>query len=497
VAEIDDNHDLGRLVARGLRWSLVSNLSARVGTVLMGIVLARLLVPSEYGVYTVAFVALIVLSNINDLGIETALIRHPGDVDEIGPTAVTVIAGASVVLFAIAFLGAPAFASALNAPDATGVIRLLTVCVLINGAFAVQSGLLTREFQQGKRAVADLTGLGISIVVTIVLAAMGYGPWSLAWGRVAGNLVNGVLHFMLARARYKPGYDPEVARALLHTGVPISLAFLFTEAVNNADYVIVGRVLGSTALGLYLMAFNLSSWPVTTLSMSVSRVSVPGFARLQHDRPAVQAAFARSLTLVLGISAFVCAVLGVLARPLVEFVYGPPWVAASLALRFLVVLGAIRVAMQFGYDLLYALGRGRSTLAIQVTWLVVLVPALTIGAQHDGIRGVGIGHMAVALLVPVPALLFALRRAGFSVRAMTAGLPRPLLSAVAAGAAALAVSSMLHGDFLQLLGGGVAALAVEAVLGGPLLLRLARAQRPDDTIPPATPDHIPIEDAPI
>ena len=275
-----DSDDLGRMVARGLRWSLVSNLTARVGTVLMGVVLARLLAPSEYGVYTVAFVALIILSNINDLGIETALIRHPGRVDDVGRTAVTVMGGSSVVLFVAAFLGAP-FADAFNAPDATGVIRLLTVCVLINGAFAMQSALLTREFQQGRRAIADLTGLFVSIGVTVALAAKGYGPWSLAWGRVVGNFVNGLLHFVLARARYRPGYDREIARSLLCVGMPIAGASLFAEAVNDVDYVIVSRVLGATSLGLYLMAYNLSSWPVTTLSMSVTRVSVPGFARLQ------------------------------------------------------------------------------------------------------------------------------------------------------------------------------------------------------------------------
>jgi PST family polysaccharide transporter len=477
-ADAAEADDLGRMVAQGLRWSLVSNLTARVGTVLMGIVLARLLAPSEYGVYTVAFVALIVLSNVNDLGIETALVRHPGNVDDVGRTAVTVVGGSSLVLFVAAFIGAPAFADAFNAPDATGVIRLLTVCVLINGAFAMQSALLTREFQQARRAIADLTGLGVSIGVTVVLAWMGYGPWSLAWGRVIGNFVNGLLHFVLARARYRPGYDPDIARSLLKVGVPIAGASLFAEAVNDVDYVIVSRVLGATSLGLYLMAFNLSSWPVSTLSTSVTRVSVPGFARLQANRAAVQAAFARSLALLVGVSAFLCALLGVLSLPLVRFVYGPPWAGAALALRFLVVLGTVRVALQLGRDLLNALGRGRATLVIQVMWLAALAPALAIGATHDGIRGVGIAHMLVAVSIPVPGMLIALHRAGFSLRAIVAQLPRPLLGASAAAAAAYGTSWLVSGDFLRLLVGGTTALAVEAAVAGPFLWRLARSQRP-------------------
>ncbi|MEY2422446.1 MAG: hypothetical protein QOI95_2513 [Acidimicrobiaceae bacterium] len=487
------------MVARGLRWSLVSNLTARVGTVLMGVVLARLLVPSEYGVYTVAFIALIVLSNINDLGIEVSFVRYPGDVDEIGPYAVTCIFGSSIAFFVVAFLAAQPFADALQAPEAGGVIRLLTVCVLINGAFAVQSGLLTREFQQGRRAIADLTGLFVSILVTIVLAAKGYGPWSLAWGRIIGNFSNGFLHFVLARARYRPRYDREIIRSLLRSGVPIAGASLFTQAVNDIDYVIVSRLLGSTSLGLYVMAFNLSSWPVSTLSVSVSRVSVPGFARLQHDREALQAAFARSLALLVGISAFLCALLGVLSLPLVRFVYGPPWAAAALALRFLVVVGTVRVAIQLGRDLLYALDRGRATLLIHAMWLAVLAPALVVGATHDGIRGVGIAHMLVAIAIPVPGLLFALHRAGYSVGAMLAHLPRPLVGAAAAALAAYAAASTVHGDLTRLVVGSAAALAVEVAVAGPVLWRLARSQPGLDDVElpvhdPATPDE---EQAPL
>ncbi len=494
----DGDTDLGTSVASGFRWSLVSNLSARVGTLVMGIVLARLLAPSEYGVYTVAFVALIVLSNTNDLGVETALIRHPGDVDEIGPTAVTVIFGSSVVQFLVAIAVAPWFARALGSPEATGVIRLLSVCLLINGASAVQSGLLTREFDQRRRALADLTGLFVSVGVTIALAAAGLGPWSLAWGRVVGNSVNGLLHFKLARARYRPAYDPELARSLLHVGLPMAGAFLFTEAVTNVDYVVVGRLLGSTSLGLYLMAFNLSSWPVTTLSLSVTRVSVPGFARLQHDIARAQDAFARALASVVGISALICAVLGVLAVPLVRFVYGPPWTGAALALRFLIVLGVARVALQLGCDLLYALGRGRATLVLQMAWLVALVPALSFGALHDGIRGVGFAHMAVVLLVPLPILLWALRRAGFSIRAVLALLPRPLLGAVGAALAAKGASALVGGDFLELLCGGVAALAVEGLLVGRWLYRLVRSTPADemeaaiDALEPNEPERTPL-----
>jgi O-antigen/teichoic acid export membrane protein len=149
-------------------------------------------------------------------------------------------------------------------------------------------------------------------------------------------------------------------------------------------------------------------------------------------------------------------------------------------LRFLVIVGTVRVAIQLGRDLLYALDRGRATLLIHVMWLAVLTPALAIGATHDGIRGVGIAHMLVAITIPVPGLLYALHRAGYSVKAMLVHLPRPLAGAAVAGLAAYLASSLVHGDFTRLVVGSAAALAVEVAVAGPVLWRLARSQQDVD-----------------
>ncbi len=468
---------LGRSVGQGLRWSMVSTVVARAGAVLSGVILARLLDPRDYGVYTVAFVTLVLLANVNDLGLETTLVRWPGDVAAVAPTAVTVIFGASVALFAAAWAGAPYLARSLSSPEATGIIRLLAVCVVINGAFAVPSGLLTRTFRQDKRALADVAGFVLSTAVTVALAAAGHGAWSLAWGRLVGNTVNGVLHLAMAPVRFRPGFHAGQARALLGAGIPVAGALLCATAVYNVDYVVVGRVIGPVALGLYVMAFNLSSWPVSLFTEAVSRVSVAGFARLQGDMDALRAAFTRSLTLLMAAAAPVCILIAVLAEPLVRFVYGNRWAPAAEALRFLVVLGLVRVAFHLGYDVLVAVGRGRAALAIQLLWLAALVPAVIVGARSGGIRGTGVAHMVVSVTVVVPALLVALRRAGFHPRETVAGLGRPLAGGVVAAALAVAGQAVAAGNLGRLALGGTLGLAGYLAVVAPLRRLLPRRAR--------------------
>ena len=120
-------------VSHALSWSFASTVLSRLGTLVTGIVLARLLDPHDYGVFTVAMVALVVLVNVNDLGLEQALVRWQGDIRAVAGTATTVIFGSSVLLFLLFWFLAPPLAGALHAPEATNIVRLMAAGVVVNG----------------------------------------------------------------------------------------------------------------------------------------------------------------------------------------------------------------------------------------------------------------------------------------------------------------------------------------------------------------------------
>jgi PST family polysaccharide transporter len=261
--------------------------------------------------------------------------------------------------------------------------------------------VLTRELRQDKRTFADLTGFAVGTVITLVMAVMGYGAWALAWGRFVGNAVVSLMHVMLTPQNFRPRWDTGVAKELLRSGLPLGGATLVAVALLNVDYMLVGRLLGTEQLGYYTLAFNLASWPVTFFAVAVARVSVPAFARLQHDRPALQRAYDRSSLVLLGVTLPTCLLLAVFADPLVRFVYGDKWTPAVAVLRLLAGLGLLRVLYQYWADVLVAVGAGRRTLVSQVCWLLALVPALVLGVQW-GLTGVGVAHLVVALAVVGP-----------------------------------------------------------------------------------------------
>ncbi len=452
--------ELAARVRRGLSWSFVSTIAARSSGLISGIVLARVLSPKDFGVFAVATVILVLLSNLNDLGVEQTLVRWPGPLRRVAPTAVTVIFGFSVLLFGAFYFTAPALGRELGAPEASGIIRLLSLGLLVNGAAAVPSALLTRDFAQDKKTYADLSGFFVGTGLTIVLALLGHGAWSLAWGRLVGNALNSGLQIRFAPVRYRPGWSRPVAGQLLRGGLPLAGATIVAILVVNVDNLIIGRELGAVALGFYVLAFNLSGWPYNLFSKTVAKVSVAGFAAMQHDRAALQVAFARALGLMTALSAPLCLLLALLAGPAVRFLYGERWAPATAALASLAVLGLVRVLLQLSFELLIAIGRSRLVLWLQGSWLLVLAPAILLGARAGGIRGVAAAHAVVALVVMVPAFAIALRGAGLSVRALGRGVARPLLGLPVVAVGPLAARTLLHGDFWVLaVGGGLGLLA--------------------------------------
>lgn len=459
-ADEDEPVAADQKVTKALGLSFLNTAVGRLGTVLTGILLAHILVPADFGAFAVALVALTALLSINELGVSIALVRWPGNPRDIAPTVNTISMISSGVLYAICWFGAPEFADQLGSPGAAGVVRLLCGSVLIDGATAAAAQFVNREFRQGARLVVDFVNLGLTTGVTVAFALAGFGPWSLAIGRLVGNGLSAVLLFRLVSLWPKLGFDRRYARELIRMGLPLAGASLLTVAMLNVDYVITGHVLGAVALGLYLQAFNLASWPVNMFSTVVRRVSLAAFARVQHDPEKRQEVLARLTGLLMAATLPVCALLGLLALPLVTTLYGREWQGATGALEFLVILGAVRVAGELGYDYLVALGYGRRTMWLQAGWFAALVVFLPIGARLDGIRGVGGAHAAVAVLLVLPAFAFAIRTTGVPIGVLARAIARPMIGCALLVVVLLEVRWHTSPSLDRLLIGGALGLAV-------------------------------------
>lgn len=483
----DKNTLVGR-ASRAVGWSFASNATARLGTVAIGIALARLLGPRQFGTYAVAYVALIAVLSFNELGVSLAIVRWPGDPREITPTIATISVGSSAVLYAGCFFAAPAYAVAMGAPQATSVIRVLALNVIIDGVTSAPAALLQRQFRQDKKMIADQINCWLGAAVTIVLASCGLGAMSLAIGRMTGCLVGGIPLAIFAPEGLRLGFNRAKAPALFRFGLPLAGSSLVVFAVTNADQVVVGRLLGPTALGCYVLAFNLSGWPSNMFSQPVRAVAPAAFARLQHDRKAMATGFLNVAGLLCAVALPVCALISGASVPLIGFVYGAHWLLAARALIWLGLLAGLRIFFELVYDFFVVLARSRVVLTVQVVWLVVLIPALIAGARIDGVFGVALAGVAVAAGVILPWYLAELNSVGIKPLALGAKVWLPLAGAAGAALAAAGARRITSDDLTACLIGGFATVLIIGLLAYRQRSVLRQIRRPaDSAAPPASP----------
>jgi PST family polysaccharide transporter len=456
---------LATRASRAIGWSFASNAVAKLGSLPIAILLARMLGPHEFGTFAVALVALTAVLSFNDLGVSLMIVRTQGDPAAIVPTVATLSVASSLITYACCFFGAPAFASAMGAPAATSVVRVLALNVLVDGMTAPPVALMQRHFSQNRKAIADQVYTWLGAALSLLLVWRGFGAMGMALGWLAGAIVAGVLYWVLAPQTVSFGFDRGQARQLCRFGAPLAGSAIVVFAVNNVDQLVVGHLLGTTALGYYALALNLATWPVNMFSWPTKAVVPAVFSRLQHDRAAMSGGFASMVSLLGSLTLPICAVIGGAAVPLIVFIYGARWAPAAHALIWLAVLGGLRVLFDFGYDFFVVLGRTRVLVTIQVAWLAVLVPALTAGARLGGISGAGLGEVAVAGCVILPWYLRELTKVGVRCRVLAARLGLPFAAAAAVCAAGAAAARFIHADLAAMAASGAFALATIAGLG--------------------------------
>lgn len=480
---------LGHKVSRALGWSTLAQVLGRVGSFAVGIVLARLLTQEDFGVYAVALVAINLLIVVNDLGVIAAVIRWQGDVRQAAGTAATLSLAFSAAIFGAVLLAAPAFADAMGSPQATNLVRVIAVAILVDGWSAVPQAVLVRQFRNDRLALAELVGFLAGTPAAIGLAIAGAGPWSIVAGRVVTAVVVALVVVASAPFRVRPAWDRAIGTGLVRFGAPLALSALVSQAVLNVDYIVVGRALGSVELGVYLLAFNLSSWPASLVSTAVARVAFAGFSRLVEDRDRLATAFPRSVGVALSVLVPIVVLLAVLAPEVIGFLYGERWLPAATPLRFLVLLGGMRIVIDLLVDLTIADGRPRVALAVRAAWLAAVVPALAVGADAGGLRGVGIAHVLVAGTLVLPLLVLDARRSGIPATALARQAVRPLLAGAVAAGVTAAVLAMVPGVFPRLaLAGGAGGVAylVALVPRNPLVAWVVDRVRPARSSPVGT-----------
>ena len=466
MAELtDDTVSLARRAGTGAVWAAAGNIVVRIAGIAVTAAIARILSPADFGVFAVALAVHVVVGSLAELGMGSAVARSAHEPEDIAPTVTTLSIVVSLLLGAAMVALADPVASLIGVPAAADPIRVLSICLVLTGIFAVPGAQLTREFRQDRIFLATAAGFLPANALLIGLALDGGGATSFAWSRVVGQIVTGAVMVACLHRRYRPGWRPAVVVPLLAFGLPLSLANLVNWSLLNADYVIIGRLLTETQVGVYMIAFTVAGWSTTVLSSVLNGVVVPSFGRVLDDKRLFAAALESAVRLVALVAAPICFVTIVLARPLVETVFGTKWLDAAPVLSVLATYGALFSISLLFANVLVAAGATGRLLGIQAVWVAVLVPAMVVGIRVDGLVGAAWAHVATVAVVTLPLYVVAVRRStGLDLRGLPRAVLAPVGAALVAGAVALGCRLLLDQPAVVVVVGGALAVAAYALL---------------------------------
>jgi O-antigen/teichoic acid export membrane protein len=433
-------------VVRGIRWTLLGYGATRVGSLLTTLVLARLLVPDEFGV--VAFASLLIAAVLlfGTGGIGSAIVVRQDLGREQLRTGLTLSILGYAACAALIVALAPLATDLLDQPDAAGVTRGLAVAVAFGGITWFYASLLQRELQFSRQFICMAGRVIATAIVAIPLAATGSGVWSLVWGQVAGAGVYTAMLVWLSPYRLWPGFDRQAARALIRSGYGFMLQGGVSFIEQNADYAVIGTKVGSSALGLYSMAYRISEIPYNFVVEPISQATFPGFARMQQRSEDVTGPFLTTLRLTAAVALPLGLILSGAAEPLVNAILGGKWTGMIVLLQILGLWGAVRVVQATTGWFINSLGHSATLGASYIGVIAVSIPVLVIAAGDTGAKGVA--WVMVGNIVAMTAIVTAIahRRVGIPARLQWAAVRPSVIAAAPAWVAARVAAQVMDSE---------------------------------------------------
>ncbi len=396
--------DLRRRALGGFLWASAGHVGGRLLVFAATLVLARLLVPSEFGLVAFALAVIYYLEYAADLGLGAALIyRSDAEDERVSSTAFWIGIAGSFVLFAACWFAAPLLAEIGPGDEVVPIFRVLALQFPLSALGKAHEYRLRRTLAFRTLFGPTFAGGAVKGVVSVVLAVAGAGAWSLVIGQLAGTLVQSVGLWLVHEFRPRFAVSRGHLAPMLRFGLGIVAVGMLGQGAKNFDYLVIGGKLGASALGVYYLAFRLPELVILTGFRVAGDVLFPFYARLREGQVVETADedLRRGYLQTVRLGAIVAwpAALGMaaLAVPLVLTLYGERWRAAADPLALIAIWAGLASLATMPGAVFKALGRSWLLTATGVMQIAILFPAIWFAAPY-GITAVAAAQVGEKLV---------------------------------------------------------------------------------------------------
>ena len=385
----------------GMVWTFAQQFSTQGIGFLISVVLARLLLPAEFGIIGMIAIFMGIGSALVDSGLASSLIRTPDANEEDFSTVFYFNIVGSIFIYIILYLTAPFIAIFFDQPILTGITRVYGITFIINALSTIQLTRLTQmlDFKtQMKVSVPALIGGGI---LGITLAYMGYGVWSLVWMRVFQSFLNSLQLWVVTKWKPTLVFNIEKFKYHFNFGYKLLLSGLLDTVFSNIYIVIIGKLFAPAQLGFYTRANSVVQLPVQNISGALNKVTYPLFAAIKDDNERLKKVYKQIMQMVTFLIAPILIIMGVLATPLFRFVFTDKWLPAVPYFQILCISGILYPFHVYNLNILNVKGRSDLFLKLEIIKKILSVVTILISIQYGmyGLLWGAVISSALALFV--------------------------------------------------------------------------------------------------
>lgn len=418
-------------------------------------ILARILAPGDFGLVALAAATGGFLSLFLDLGLGSATVQRL-ELTRSQVSALFWINAALGLSVAAIMAGlAPLVARFYGRPELNGVTVALALGFLFVGVTVQHNALLRRQMRFASLARIDILSMVLGMAVAVTSAVLGAGYWALVYQQLVQQGAAAAGAWIACRWRPSLPVRPAGVRPLLAFGAGLTGFNVLTYLTRNLDNLIIGRVSGTAALGLYLKSYSLLLLPVDRIRGPASAVVVPALSRLQDDPARFKSYFLKAVASIAAIGMPLVVFLFVFAEDAILLILGPQWKESVMLFRVLSPAAFVETFNTAGNWACTPFGKSSRLVRWQMFATPVTVVSFLIGVRW-GVLGVAIAFSVSTIALRLPALVYLLNGSPISPVDLLGALARPACASVATGAVLFGLRAALSlklGGVLVLLTG--------------------------------------------
>ena len=364
---------------KGVGWSAADAFLGQGVTFIVGLVLARLLSPDEYGLIGICLIFTTVLNGIVDSGFSNALIRKQDVTDEDYNTMFITNMVISIVLYMLLFISAPFVSDFFHRKELTALVRATGLVLFFNALSITQVTILTKKIDFKTKTKASLFSAIISGVIGIVMAFIGYGVWSLVAQQLSKQLLYTFSLLWLVKWYPKMTFCKCSFRYMWGFGWKLLASGILNNVWNQLYQIVIGRCYTSSTLGHYTRANEYASIFSSNLTSIIQRVSYPVLAEIQDDKERMVQGYRKVIKVTMFVTAICMISLGAVSEPIVYTLIGTKWHEAATYLPLICISMSLYPLHAINLNILQVLGRSDIFLNLEILKKIVGFLPVVIG----------------------------------------------------------------------------------------------------------------------